>query len=238
MIISHKHKFVLLSPWKNASSTTYEALKEYDESPYDRFFYFNRYLNRVVHRHITLAEFLLLPESKFGYTLCAFVRNPYDRAYSGFVQLQRDVIDQPRAEYPSAWIKELVTAQLVENQKKIIEADYEFNKWILLLREYEIRDIGRNTNMFLHPSNYWTHIDGQQRVDFIGRVEQFDRDFSLLCSNLGVIAAPIASINVTEEQVGSNSQYRHISKMSKDAITRINELFRDDFELFGYEMIT
>ena len=38
----------MLAPWKTASRTMYARLWEYDESRYPRFFYFNRYLNRVV----------------------------------------------------------------------------------------------------------------------------------------------------------------------------------------------
>jgi hypothetical protein len=106
---------VIFSPWKSASSTVRLRFCSYDESPYSSSFHFNPYLNRVVHQHLTLADFRLLPESRLGYTTASFVRNPYDRAYSGFIQFQRDIAEQPRAAYPSAWIKELVTAQFAEN---------------------------------------------------------------------------------------------------------------------------
>ena len=120
MIISQKHRFVIFAPWKTASSTLGLRFRSYDQSPYPRFFYFNPHLNRVVHQHLTLADFRLLPESRLGYMTASFVRNPYDRAYSGFIQLQRDIAEQPRAVYPSEWIKELVRAQLAENAQRLL----------------------------------------------------------------------------------------------------------------------
>ena len=94
MIISHAKRFVMLLPWKTASQTMVLRLSQYNESPYNRFFYFNAHLNRVVHQHITCADFACLPESKLGYFLASYVRNPYDRAYSGFRQLQKDIKGQ------------------------------------------------------------------------------------------------------------------------------------------------
>ncbi|HMK89892.1 MAG TPA: sulfotransferase family 2 domain-containing protein [Methylocystis sp.] len=241
MIISHAYKFVLLSPWKTASSTCHATLSIYDESHYLRFFYFNKYLNRVVHQHVTLAEYLSLPESRLGYFTAAFVRNPYDRAYSGFLQLQDDIAIQPKIVFEHSWIKDLVKAQIVENQKRIIEAEYDFNKWILALPEYEVLEVGRNTNMPLHPANYWTHLDGKQGVDFIGKVEDFDFDFRHFCNITGIDAPNIKSANVRDENGPAptgRSGYKYLSKMSLPAIGRINELFKTDFELFGYEVVT
>ena len=114
MIISHAHAFILLAPWKTASSTCHARLGEYNESSYNRFFHFNADLQRVVHQHLTYAEYLCLPESKLGYVTAAFVRNPYDRVYSGFLQVQRDVVAQPKIETEDPWVKRLMLAQIAE----------------------------------------------------------------------------------------------------------------------------
>jgi hypothetical protein len=66
VIISDKSHFVLLSPWKTASSTSHLRLVAYNESPYSRFFYFNPFLQRVLHQHITYPEFAALPEGRKG----------------------------------------------------------------------------------------------------------------------------------------------------------------------------
>lgn len=238
MIISYKHKFVIFSPWKTASSTLRLRFRSYDESPYSHFFYFNKHLTRVVHQHLTLADFRLLPESRLGYTTASFVRNPYDRAYSGFIQLQRDIAEQPKAAYPSDWIKGLVTAQLAENARRLIAAGYDFNQWILTLPEYEIYEAGRNTNMPLHPASYWTHAEGQQSVDFVGKVENFEDEVERLCTLIGIPLPAKDNANVTDAlQDPSLLSYRYVSRMSRVAIDRINCLFADDFATFGYEQV-
>ena len=238
MIISHTHRFVLLSPWKAASSTCHERLLPYNESPYSRFFYLNKSLNRVVHQHITFAEFLSLPEGKLGYTVGAFARNPYDRAYSGFVQIQRDIAFQPQAAFPEQWIKDLVMAQLERNSRRLAQCEYDFNRWILSVPEYEILDVGCNTNMPLHPAHYWTYAAGMQ-VDFIGKVERFEADFAAFCASVGITPPAEVNANVTANAASSTRSLhpcKYVSRMSPAAIARINDLFKEDFELFGYEM--
>src|SRR3984893_7129808 len=89
MIICHQKRFVMLLPWNTASRTMLLRLRPYNESPYGLFFYFNAYVNRVVHQHVTCAEFACFAESRLGYFAGSFVRNPYDRAYSGFRHLQQ-----------------------------------------------------------------------------------------------------------------------------------------------------
>ncbi|MDW9476723.1 hypothetical protein GOB05_33635 [Sinorhizobium meliloti] len=233
MIISHRYKFVLLAPWKTASSTAHARLEALDESPYNRFFYFNPFLNRVVHQHLTYAEFATLPESKLGYKVAAFVRNPYDRAYSGFLQLQRDIKHQPSLEFPSEWIKALVLKQLSDNQNKLIEARYDFDLWIQLLQEFEVFEVGRNTNLPLHPANYWTHYNSMQAVDFVGKVEEFETDFAAFCRFVDIDVPELVNKNLSEQFVEGDG-YRYAAQMCSSSRSRINMLFKSDFDLFGY----
>ncbi|WEX91705.1 sulfotransferase family protein (plasmid) [Sinorhizobium garamanticum] len=236
MIISHRHKFVLLTPWKTASSTTHARLQALNESPYSGFFHFNPFLNRVVHRHITYAEFATLPESRLGYKVAAFVRNPYDRAYSGFLQLQRDIKDQPSLEFPADWIKTLVMKQLVENQTKLFEARYDFDLWIELLEEYEVSEVGRNTSLPLYPANYWTHYNAIQAVNFVGKVEEFEADFAAFCRFVDIDFPERINENVSV-QFAEGGRYRYEAQMSASTLSKINELFKSDFDLFGYTQI-
>jgi hypothetical protein len=238
MIVSHAKKFILMSPWKTASSTCHESLKEYDDGSYSRFFHFNPRLMRVVHQHLTLADLMALPEGRLGYKLCAFVRNPYDRAYSGFRQIQRDFQDQPKFRLQPAWVSDLLRAQIAGNMAKIIEAGFDFDAWIQNLPEYEIYEAGRNSNMVLHPSHYWTHCPETQ-ADFVGKVESFETDFARFCSYVGIEAPAIVSANVSEdrgEQLALGGS-KYAARMSRRSIDRINYLFAEDFELFGYERL-
>lgn len=239
MIISHAHRFVILAPWKTASQTIRARLSRYCESPYDSFFYFNEHLKRVVHQHITLADFSALPESRLGYRIASFVRNPYDRVYSGFRQLQKDLEIQPRSPFPSPWIRRLVMAQLAENAAGLLRAGLDFDTWLAELDEASILETGRNTNFPLHPAHYWTHADGKQVVGFLGRVERFEEDFDRLCRWLEIDADRGINVNVDADDAElANENCRYASRMHPTSLRRIEELFATDFELFGYERLS
>jgi hypothetical protein len=240
MIISHKKKFIILAPWKTASQTMRLRLNNYNESPYSPFFHFNTYLNRVVHQHLTCADFFCLPESRLSYIVSAFTRNPYDRVYSGFKQLQKDISTQPYATFPQQWIHELVMRQLSENFTQLCKSGFQFDAWLQLVRDDQIYESERNTNFPLYPAHYWTHIAGKQMVEFIGRVENFEQDFTTLLSKIGVdeITPGNANVSPVSNDSGDNPQrYRYVHLMSRASIEKINDLFADDFSLFGYAQI-
>jgi hypothetical protein len=242
MIISNSKKFAMFLPWKTASQTMVARLQQFNETPYSRFFEFNRYLNRVVHQHMTCADFLGLPESKLeGYFIGSFVRNPYDRAYSGFRQLQIDIAQQRAADYyPSNWIRSLVMKQLDEIESQLRTANYEFDAWFLSVSEEQIFETGRNTNFPLHPSHYWTHIADTQFVNFVGKVESFEQDFASFCERADLAVENSSNVNVVDisgSSAASPFGYRYADRMSRRSIDKINHLFAKDFELFGYKQI-
>jgi hypothetical protein len=237
MILSHTRRFVLLAPWKTASSTVNRRLQCYNENPYSGFFDYNPYLQRVVHQHMTYADFAALPESRQGYFCASFVRNPYDRVYSGFLQLQRDIQQQPSVSFPNAWIKALVMRQLADIFAQLAAGEFDFDKWFALVEEHQIYEAGRNTSFPLHPAHYWTGLNRQQNVDFVGKVERFERDFDTFCHRVGVDPAERVNDNVSEslpDPLGP-AQYRYVDRMSPASISKVNALFEADFDLFGYE---
>lgn len=237
MVISHKKKFVMYLPWKTASQTIELRLRAFNESPYDLFFYFNPFLNRVVHQHITCCEFMNFPESKLNYFSASFVRNPYDRVYSGFRQLQKDIQYQPLGSYPAPWIKNHVMKQLTENFAQLCLSQFNFDNWLEQIGEEQIFEIGRNTNFPLHPSYYWTHIDGKQVVDWIGHVENFETDFQEFTLRVNLGEVPKLNTNIIELKDGAPYNpygYRYVDRMSKQSIDKINNLFEKDFSLFDY----
>jgi hypothetical protein len=240
MILSHQKRFVLLRPWKTASQTMTLRLAPYDESPYDPFFSYNPYLQRIVHQHLTFADFAGLPESKLGYFAATFVRNPYDRVYSGFRQLQKDLREQPLCPFPEPWIRDHVMAQLSDVFAQLCRSGFQFDDWLDLLSEEQVYEIGRNTNLPLHPAHYWTHHGGRQSVDFVGRVEDFEADFQRFLDKVEIDPPPAENANVVELETGPESHphgYRYVHRMHARSIDKINRLFDRDFELFEYERI-
>ena len=237
MIVSHSKRFILLSPWKTASSTMHARLNSLNESPYSRFFHYNPILQRVVHQHITYADLAMLPESRAGYCVGAFVRNPYDKVYSGFLQLQRDIRDHPSVPCPAPWIKTLVMRQLAENFAQLAAAEFDFNRWFASIEPYQVLDGGRNARLPRHPAAYWTGIGSQTKVDFVGRAEDFERDFARFCNQVRITPAENVNANVTRQaeiEPGRDGRYRYTHLMNTATISKINELFDQDFSLFGY----
>jgi hypothetical protein len=193
----------------------------------------------VVHQHLTCAEFDALPEARADLLVASFVRNPYDRVYSGFHQIQRDLLEQPKAAYSRAWVRDLVLKQLKENHTKLIDSGLNFDRWVAALSESEVFEVGRNTSFPLHPSHYWTHLDGRQYANFIGRVESFEESFSSFCKLLGIISLDKNNDNVSarEAEPLSTENFRYVGRMSRSSIQKINYLFQKDFEIFGYQML-
>lgn len=238
VILSHKHRFIMLTPWKAASQTLQARLKSYDEGTYPKFYYFNPHLNRVVHQHITCADLASLPEGRLGYFVGAFVRNPYDRAYSGFWQLQRGMVEQQKWSYPAPWIGDLVRKQWSDLYSQFCRAEFEFDKWIRIIGDEQIYEIGTNSSFNLHPAHYWTHLAGEKIADFVGKIETFDSDFQRFISDVGI--GPVETINVNVVDLKGDAEsnpfgYKYVNRMNSASRSRINDLFDRDFELFGYE---
>jgi hypothetical protein len=130
--------------------------------------------------------------------------------------------------------------QLDENNRQLEAANFDFDAWLASVTEEQIYEIGHNTNFPLHPAHYWTHIDRTQYANFIGRVENFEADFSIFCSRVGIVTE-LRNANVVDLDGAASENpfgYRYVNRMSKKSIEKINSLFFRDFELFGYDRIT
>lgn len=240
MIIIPEKKLTILLPWKTGSQTLRTRLGPYNKSPYPSFFHYNPQLRRVLHQHITLADYLCLPEGAQSHQLATFVRNPYDRVVSGFLQAQKDIVLQPKREIAGpAWVRQLLLEQLAENKEHLERCEYNINRWVIDLPEHLIYEIGRNTSLFLHPCNFWTHFQGKLLVEFVGKVEAFEADFSRLCQTYNLTAENSLNSNVSPNLQPSKHEagYRYTHYLSSEAIHRINALFHDDFVAFGYPIL-
>lgn len=238
MIYVPDHALLIFSPWKTASSTMSLRLRSLDRWPYPRFYHFAPRLNRIVHHHITCSDFSLYPEAALGLLTASFVRNPYDRVYSGFLQLQRDFEQQPRMAFENDWVRRHVMRQLADNFAQVASAGFDVDRWFSSVGEEQIYEAGRNSSFPLHPAHYWTHCGSEPFVDVVGRVESFDVDFDALLARCGLSGLPRVDANVSA--VGDESSaadYRHARRLSRRTLDKINVLFRRDFELFGYAMI-
>lgn len=239
MILNYDKKFIVFMPWKTAGSTLHKRLSKFNQSPYSRFYHFNPYLKRIVHQHICVADFKALPENLIDFVKISFVRNPYDRVYSGFIQIQKDLKEKPLMPFDEPWIRNHVLKQLATNEQKLRQAHYNFNEWVALLEPEEVWQTGGNSSLPLHPSHYWTHDAKGQFVDFIGKVETFEEDFIKMLNLLGITEDYNLENDNVELMPTANDAWcnKYLNKFSSLSLDKVNLLFEKDFQLFGYRKV-
>ncbi len=66
------------------------------------------------------------------------------------------------------------------------------------------------------------------RVDFLGRLETFDRDFAEVCERVGMPAVPTAPKN----QTAPGGRDRQASDELRELVAT---MYRRDYQVFGYE---
>ena len=66
------------------------------------------------------------------------------------------------------------------------------------------------------------------RVDFVGRLETFDRDFAEVCERIGAPAVPSAPKN----QTAPGGRDRQASDELRELVAT---MYRRDYQVFGYE---
>ncbi len=239
MLLLPTQKLALLFPVKTASQTLQARLESLGVRPYPKLFHFNPHLRRITHQHLTLSDWAALPEHDQGYQLAVFVRNPYDRVFSGFIQLQRNFQVLPRLQYPEPWIRERVLEQLARAWAGASRAGFDVNRWFQQLPEHEILDAGQGGTLCLHPCIYWTHRGKELGVDFLGKVEHFEADFDRLRARYGIGETNRLDANRSDAALASadSDQYLYARRLAPGTIDRINVLFRQDFDRLGYDRI-
>jgi hypothetical protein len=238
MLSLKDHSLDILLPWKCASQTLRTRLLPYAQEIYPQLFYFNTTLQRVRNQHHTFADYLLLPQSKQGHQVASFVRNPYDRVVSGFMQLCRDASVIPKLRFSDPQLKDFVLDQVAQNTNDLIRSGYNLNVWFLNLSPYKILD-NSSATFLLQPAHVWTHLDNQ-KISFIGKVENFESDFEKLKSQYGIGTTSLESVNQSGINIAASpsAPYRYAQQLHSRSVARINDIFSLDFELFGYDKLT
>ena len=218
MIISNSRRFIFVHVPKAAgTSVTHELSRcttfrdiEVGGTAYGEKLQ-NLYSSRFdLRKHSTAAEIRAKagPDVWWSFFVFGFVRNPYARAYSLWKFL-RKWTDGPH--HPLA----------TELDFSAFVADERFGT-------PEI-DITR-------PQADWLTLSGEALpgVDFIGRVERFDEDFSFMLSTIA--RKPISYRTRAPQNVSADAdEWR--AAMDPDTRRRIETVYDEDFQTFGYPKI-
>lgn len=212
MIISHRHKYLYFVIPKCASSTIRHSIRDYTDVGYP----VTDYPQHVPLRQFIASEYAELLGRYFAFT---FVRNPYDRLYSGFLQDMKAGGAFPK------WIPV---------KKPIFDAiGTDFNRYML---EYvRFADISTAWEWICFcPMHEFVHLDGMCRLDWIGRAENVAGGLATLSEHLNVPIRKSDNSNVNTEYRG---QLKYLGMYERATVELVNELYHDDFRLFGYDLL-
>ena len=209
MRISHKHKFVFIAVTKTASSSIRSAIYNFvNLSPTD--------FGEDVTPHITSVDL----KKKFiekgwdwdEYFKFVFVRNPWDRIVSQF-------------EYKRKYIETHIVDQLKKGDRK-----YNFTQKLLNFRGFldHLVMTNENKDLYLKQVDWIFDKNKKNLVDFVGRFENLQEDFNIVCDKIGIPHRQLPHQNKTH--------HKHYTEYYDDETRSIvAEKYAKDIEYFGYE---
>lgn len=214
MVISHRYRFLYFVVPKTGSATLRKSLEPFVDIGWPV---------TQGEQHTTVPSFLRSEHASLfdDYFKFTFVRNPYDRLYSGYLQ------DRYAAEKSPRWAKakKPVFDRIGDDfnayfNDHVVHADVE-NDWQWIC--------------FCPMSEFAVHPGGDMAMDFIGRAESLEQDIGELAATLGVPMLKAPDENVRQGICLTEPKYlRHFDRAT---VAAVNRLYRRDFELFGYPML-
>lgn len=211
MVISHRHRYLYFVVPKCASATVRQSLAPYTDIGYP--------VTKGGTQHVTIEAFLASEHAALwdqGYLRFSFVRNPYDRLYSGWLQDRFAATQSPRWRQAKAAIFE--------------RTGDDFGRYVV----EHVRHADR-----LHawdwicwcPMHAFVCRDGRPALDFVGRAEDVEAGLAELSRRLGVPIAKAVDANVN---VPPATGLKHLEHYDRATVELVNELYAEDFSLFGY----
>jgi hypothetical protein len=152
-------------------------------------------------QHLTAAELQELIPTEFGsYQRFAFVRNPWDRMVSIYCNKDPHLIVYARS-------------------RGIDLSNTTFNEFLHKTEELAHVHLIPQHKFIIGPN-------GNFLVDFIGRFERIDGDFSILCNRLNIRRV------LPFENRSARDEYKKY--YDQKSLARIEQRYKGDIELFGY----
>lgn len=227
MIISHRKRFIYFATPKCSSASVRKRLAHLVDRKHKN--HFNPILKRkLMGQHVTYKEFLIIENGSYlSYYKFTFVRNPYDRIYSSFLQ------DIHASKTFESW--KFFNAYL----KKI---NFDFDVYLSDLQTGDLEMDWTNVNK--RPAHLFSHNGDTCSMDFIGYVERFESDFFYLCRVLELDGIDLLTANINTEpmpecdpQNMEFSNYKYLDKYSSRSISIVNNIYAKDFQYLGYRQL-
>ncbi len=205
MLISHQRQFIFIHIYKNAGTSISNALLSFTAPSWQ--LKTNRLWKKLgvtyldvnpYHAHSTASELI----EKIGpYT--------FDKYFSFAI-----------VRNPWDWQVSLYTFMRQDKnhyQHELAQSFRNFDEYLNWRCSYEVH----------YQKDFVYSKDGAQLVDFIGRYENLERDFSIICSRIGVCTS-LPKLNV--------SKTRHYRTYYNDkTVQMVANTFAPDIQLFGHD---
>ena len=199
MLVSDDHKLVFVHIQKTGGSTVQRLLEKHIPD-----------LRSILTRHDFASRGMQELEGWNDYFRFAFVRNPWDRLVS--------------------WYSMVTTYPRGGNQlwRYVRENSSTFEEFIYNCTDEVKIKKGVYYSFAYNQLDYVTDESGDLLVDFIGKLENFERDLPEVFSRIGLELEAIPRKN--------SSDHRHYSAFyAPDTEMIVRERFKRDIEYFGYE---
>ncbi len=198
--------------------------------------YYEPQLKRHMSKHLTLknASKLAFYNERRSYDKVCFVRNPYERVYSWFTWLIRQVEDlKPDDGKVHDSETEQRTQRLLRGTRSKMESvNWDFSAYL------------KQSPKTFKPTYKFTHYRFRNRMAFIGYVERFEYDYQKMLKSYGIEDVSSANANTSsvphvecDPHSMTREDYRYLKYYDRSSISIVNQLMKKDFKLFGYEML-
>ncbi|WBL23189.1 sulfotransferase family 2 domain-containing protein [Zunongwangia sp. HRR-M8] len=212
-MISHKHKCIFIHIPKCAGiSITKFLLGEGESIAWNKANYDVLYgwcpRNKTFLQHAP-AKFLvekgLITENQWSdYYKFTFVRNPWDRVISDYFWLQKD-------------------QNIKGNLKEYLCREKEFQPTLTQ------KGVLKYRGDHLYPQTSFFDIEGEYKLDFVGRFESLESDLEILLKNLKI--EDDFTLHLNKRKKKRKHYSRFFTESNKN---RVEELFRKDIDLLNY----
>ena len=144
-----------------------------------------------------------------NYFKFTFIRNPWDRFVSTFFYLKKNDKNEKL---------------LNEARKKV--SDYSFTSFVK--KKLHLEKTEFNEFYFIHFRPQIHFLESLDNIDFIGKLENIQEDFNIICDKIGIPHQELPHKNKTK--------HKHYTEYyDEETKSIVAELFAKDIEYFGYE---
>ena len=215
MLLSHEHKFLYIAIHKTASTSVRRRLQKYSDvkvvtdsnSPY----FFHATASSLV------DEFAINKWSWSSYFKFAFVRNPWERLVSAYFYRQKMVKKWKQTPPKNDFYRDVN-----ESFSHELGTTKNFKDW---LQKYLING---KREIAMHQYKYIVDENQKLLIDFVGKLENINKDFNKIINKIGLDVKPLDNQNRSCHTDYTSYYDEYTQKLVED-------YYSVDINLFEYE---